>query len=154
MWVPGRFRLTNQMLHDLRAAGKYEAAGARWGRMPRGGFDRFAIETAEIRLAVKVAARGALPCMHPAEVAFIVFGHRKHDPDAWYLLAKAAMDGLVDAGVFASDRFGVLTTSGAVLRDAAAEDSAAERLEWKVPLGQPGVAIVVQELDEEGCGHA
>lgn len=116
LWVPGRFSLTNKMLDNLRAAEKYH------GRRPKGWVDLFAQETRAIRLAVKAAAKRSPPGAPPAgfvcNVRFIVFGHRKYDPDAWYLLGKAALDGLVDAKVFSSDRFRVWTTGGRVLRNA------------------------------------
>jgi hypothetical protein len=119
LWIPGRFSLTNKMLSNLRAAG---AAGEAYRRAlnrhaaahrPK---DLFAEETQAIRLAVKGAARVAKaePVVGLVSIEVYVFGHHKHDPDAWLLLAKAATDGLVDAGVIGSDRFQVWTVTGRV----------------------------------------
>lgn len=117
MWCPGRFRLTNGMLSDLRAAGRYSAG--RFGRAPiRGPWDRFAEETRAIRLLVKAtAARERWPLCpygYRAVIRCEVFGHQRHDPDAWLLLGKAAVDGLVDAHVLSSDRRSVGVLAGYV----------------------------------------
>jgi hypothetical protein len=119
-FVEGRFRLTNQMLSDLRAAGHYEGEAAlmrrqgKWRGRKKPGYDLFSQETQAIRLAVKASARSCPPL--PVDVTVLVVGHRKHDPDAWYLLAKAVVDGLVDVGLIGSDRFGIGYVSGRVMR--------------------------------------
>ena len=137
VWVPGVFSLTNKMLDNLRAAEKYH------GRRPKNWRDLFAEETAAIRLATKVAAnRKRLEAPQKGEVcllAFIVFGHHKHDRDAWYLLGKAALDGLVDAHVIGSDRFEVWNTGGIVLRTDAEERFVAKA--FGVVVGEPGLLI-------------
>ncbi len=119
LWVPGRFKLTNQMLSDLRAAGFY-AGRARHGAAAKRCRDFFAAETQAIRLAVKAAAIregiGIEPPPFRASIGLTVFGHQKHDPDAWYLFAKAAIDGLVDAKVLTSDRRNLGTVSGYVVQ--------------------------------------
>lgn len=119
IWVPGTFRLTNGLLDDLRAAGKFEGYARAKGWTVRGGHDAFAEHQAAVRLAVKaIAARSpaaGVIGLGAVDVAFWVFGHGRHDPDAWYLLGKAAVDGLVDADVIDSDRFNVRNTWGRVL---------------------------------------
>jgi hypothetical protein len=117
IWVPGAFRLTNGLLDDLRAAGKFEGYARAKGWPLRGGHDAFAEHQAAVRLAVKARAAAArVICLGTVDVAFWVFGHGRHDPDAWYLLGKAAVDGLVDAEVVDCDRFNVRNTWGRVLR--------------------------------------
>jgi hypothetical protein len=115
VWVAGTFRLTNGLLDDLRAAGKFEGFAKAKGWKIRGGHDAFAEHQKAVRLAVKVAARGLGSQGPRVDVAFWIFGHGRHDPDAWYLLGKAALDGLADAGAVDSDRFNVRNTWGRVL---------------------------------------
>lgn len=148
LWVPGRFSLTNAMLDNLRAAGFYQGRSRLGKRLRAGAWDAFAVETSAIRLATKVAAVrefGALvsPLAPRVSLDFTVFGHRKHDPDAWYLLGKAVTDGLRDAGVLASDRFGVFRTSGRVLQNEFEE--VAEVLGAPVPrlMKEPGVWVLI-----------
>lgn len=120
-FVEGTFRLNNQMLSDLRAAGHYEGYGqamvdsGQWRRRHHGR-DLFAEEVQAIRLAVKACARESLAFRPDCRlnVSLMVVGHYKHDPDAWLLLGKAAIDGLVDAGVVPSDRRWIGTVSGRV----------------------------------------
>lgn len=121
-FVEGVFRLNNQMLSDLRAAGHYEGYGqamvdSRQWRHRKKGRDLFAEEVQAIRLAVKASIRGTLAKVGAPwrlNVTVMVVGHWKHDPDAWTLLGKAAVDGLVDAGVVASDRRSVGIVAGRV----------------------------------------
>lgn len=121
IWIPGRFSLTNKMLSNLRAAEHY------YGRRPKGWRDAFAEETVAIRLATKAAAKDVAPgvvarCLDEVcALSFGVFGHRRHDPDAWYLLGKAVADGLADAGVIHQDRSDVWHTGGRVLQSRAEE---------------------------------
>jgi hypothetical protein len=128
IWVPGKFSLTNRMLSNLRAAGYAKGKAVARGWTGRRVEDRFAAETRAIRLAVKVAARkaGVLRFHVPCILGFYVFGHRKADPSAWYLLGKAAEDGLVDAGVLGRDRFDVAEVRGRVLRTQLEEECEAE----------------------------
>jgi len=120
LWVPGRFSLTNKMLSNLRAAGRYSGK-----QRPVGWRDLFAEETAAIQLAVVAAAKRVTPAVQMAldsaadklwNVHVGVFGHHKHDPDSWLLLGKAAVDGLVAARVFSSDRFNLWELSGRTYR--------------------------------------
>jgi hypothetical protein len=156
LWMPGRFNLTNKMLSNLRAAGVAR------GRGIRGAVDYFAEETLAIRLAAASAARQYdLARLVPVpdttcDVGVYVFGHRKHDPDAWYLLAKPAIDGLVNAGVFYSDRRQVHVVSGRVLQTHFEEEAARTELGLgKLPLSSShGAAIVLHWLGMEVCGHA
>lgn len=124
VWIPGRFSLTNKMLSNLRAAEKFR------GRRPKGWVDGFAQETQAIRLATAAAWRskepdvmewGAVPSSYVCSVFFAVFGHHKHDPDAWYLLGKAVLDGLVGARVIREDRSDVWGTAGRVCESRAEE---------------------------------
>jgi len=157
LWIPGTFSLTNQMLSNLRAAGYAR------GRAIRGAVDAFEQETKAIRRAAKAAVRrssfGVLEGVpwDEVELEFWVFGHRKHDPDAWYLLGKAVTDGLGDAGVFASDRFCIGGTAGRVLTtlegEACRRGYANETMESEVvPLDQPGVLVWMMAAGR--CGHA
>jgi hypothetical protein len=120
LWVAGRFSLTNEMLSNLRAAGF-----AHGRNIPRRR-DHYSEEVAAIRLAVKGAAREqglvprppqrfVVPEERRVDVRVVVLGHARHDPDAWYLLSKAAIDGLRDADVLSSDRFCVRWVSGTVV---------------------------------------
>jgi hypothetical protein len=142
LWVPGKFRLTNRMLSDLRAAGVYE--GRSRGRARAGGaHDLFTAETAAIRAAVCLAARGAkcrpVPTGERVNVASLVFGHRRFDPDAFSLVSKPAIDGLVDAGVIAKDRHDVGLVLGHVFTSAADEEWGRRHL-WVMDAAPPGVA--------------
>jgi len=116
IFVEGRFPLTNQLLSDLRAAGVY--VGKR--RKLRPGFDAFSVGTRTIRMLTKVAARDLdmsdVRLDERLHVAVVVVGHERHDPDAWVLLGKAAIDGLRDAKVIASDRFQIGAVLGMVLQ--------------------------------------
>lgn len=128
VFVPGKFRLTNQMLSDLRGAGYFEGYGrARYGKRPRAGHDAFAEEVEKIRMASFTAwktwlsgagNRAALPGLF--SFRFFVTAHRRHDPDAWYLLAKPAIDGMASA-LWSSDRLHVWTVSGRVSQKAGEE---------------------------------
>jgi hypothetical protein len=148
LWVPGRFSLTNQMLSNLRAAGSYR------GHKPKGWRDLFAEETATIRLAVKVAARG-VSGFGLVSVFVTVLGHWKHDPDGWLLLGKAAVDGLVDAGLMMSDRQDLYSLGGRVT---ATREEDARR--WRMLYGPDksllgaGFLLEVEGVFESGCGHA
>lgn len=106
-FFPGRRRLTNGMLDDLRAAGFYAGKGFALGWKPKKDFDGFATETAAIRQMV--ALRFSRTRERAGRVTVVVWltGHEKADPDAWMLLGKAAVDGLVDAGAIRRDRSNV-----------------------------------------------
>jgi hypothetical protein len=148
VWIPGRFSLTNKMLSNLRASEKFR------GKKPRGWVDGFAQETAAIRMAAKRAILnreptsqewGAVLRTEVCALEFGVFGHRRHDPDAWYLLGKAVVDGFVDAGVISPDRASVWETGGRVLQSAAEECwwlCEHESGEVRVPSG-PGVMVLL-----------
>lgn len=157
VWVPGRFSLTNKMLDNLRAAGVY-AGRSRSGR-PRGSdWDHFATETAAIRLAVKQRVRSfqTIAPQHMCVVNVDVLGHGKHDPDAWYLLAKAAVDGLCDAGVILSDRRQIWSVLGRVMQRPD-EDTMVRAMAWSqmainIPEGESGflLALNCRGLTREG----
>jgi hypothetical protein len=140
VWIPGRFSLTNHMLSNLRAAGRWH------GKRPRGWVDAFAQETKAIRMAAVAAIRkhgveGKGDWWEPFGVwslAFGVFGHHRHDPDAWYLLAKAICDGLADADFIEQDRSDVWGTEGRVLQ------SAAEERWWMDETDGPGARVPVE----------
>jgi hypothetical protein len=155
LWVPGRFSLTNAMLDHLRAAGFYQGRSRSGKRLRAGAWDAFAAETQTIRLAVKAAAvRARVSGIRArADVHLVVLGHHKHDPDAWYLLGKAAVDGLVDAGALTSDRRNVGIVSGFVAPDpdhaflALSEVVTGMLEEAGAPptWATPGVVVVVRE---------
>ena len=124
LWIPGKRKLTNAMLSDLRAAGFYAGKAKAYGaRRAAGNRDRFATETAAIRKLVadeamrlglrRRVAKVAAPQLF--DVFVTVTGHPRHDPDAWYLLGKAAVDGLVDALVLHSDRKQINIVGGTVM---------------------------------------
>lgn len=158
LWVPGRFSLTNQLLAEVRAAGFYAGRHMTKGMRVRAspGSNVFTTHQQAVRLAVKAAAARGAPIATGMtwDLTFYVFCHRKHDPSAWYLLGKAAEDGLVDAGVLGSDRFQVGTTSGRVLQSAAEELHFAQRFSSLLgsggPIDGPGVAII---LSPARCPH-
>jgi hypothetical protein len=152
VWIPGRFSLTNAMLSNLRAAEKYR------GKRPRNWRDAFAEETQAIRLAAKRAISKVVQeesgpiGLEPDEVCslrFGVIGHGRHDPDAWYLLAKAVVDGFCDSGLLWPDRKSVWVTGGRVLQ------SVVEEFWWvrytcgsavRVP-AVPGVMVAVDTFE-------
>jgi hypothetical protein len=155
LWVPGTFRGTNGLLDDLRAAGRFEGFAKAKGWPIRGGHDAFAEHQAAVRLAVKAAAMRAFAqgcAAWTVDLAFWLFGHGRHDPDAWYLLGKAAVDGLADAGIIDSDRFNVRNTRGRVLHGPADEIAKLQVLA-QIPGGRPlvgfssGLAIQIERVD-------
>jgi hypothetical protein len=156
LWVPGKFSLTNAMLSGIRAAEKFH------GRRPKNWHDYYAEEVAAIRLAVKCAAtRLGVEALRGesgqvCKVGFEVVGHHKHDPDAWYLLGKAAIDGLVDATVFQSDRREVWLTWGRVLQTTLEENVLRDcyRENWGVVVGGQGVAVFFDWFCVDGRGVA
>jgi hypothetical protein len=165
VWISGTFRLTNGLIDDLRAAGKFEGYAKAKGWPIRGGHDAYAEHQQAVRLAAKAAAVKQLPAgplvfsgAGKVDLSFFVFGHHHHDPDAWSLLGKAATDGLTDAEVLASDRFDVWTTAGRVFQSIFEEVHALARLatcaNGKPPAGfRAGLAIVTTVVAPEE-GHA
>jgi len=161
VWIRGKFRLTNQLLHDQRAAGAYAGfAKAKEWRLASS-HDDFACHQAAVRMLAKTAARLLLPAGRLATkgevvvLTFLVFGHGRGDADAWSLMGKAMTDGFVDSGALASDRFDLWMTGGRVLRTAAQERAAFAFLEAMVGGGRPpgfdsGVAIVVEVVANPG----
>jgi hypothetical protein len=153
LWVKGTFRLTNGLLDDLRAAGKFEGFAKAKGWPIRGGHDNYADHQHAVRLAVKGASHAVTASgigLGVVDLAFWVFGHGRHDPDAWYLLAKAATDGLVDAGVIDSDRFNIRGTRGRVLHGPSQEIAKIVEL-TKLGNGAPPVGFasgLAIQLDE------
>lgn len=156
-WIPGKFRLTNGMLSDLRAAG-FAHAG-RYAGGPVRPCDRFNRETHQIRetaaLVTKAAARERRRV--PVNIRVAVFGHHKHDPDAWYLLAKAIIDGMVASRFLASDRREVGWVSGRVLQ---CPSPSMMMVDGVGMIRGPGAVVTVDEdfddgsLANRGCGHA
>jgi hypothetical protein len=169
VWIPGKFSLTNHMLSNLRAAGRWNGAVR-----PKGWVDMFAQETKAIRLAAAVAVRrsdiNSKRSWHEAwdvwSLTFGVFGHGKHDPDAWYLLGKAVCDGFADAGAILQDRSDVWETGGRVLqgiweeewwlREVAGADAniiAVPRGEVDEVPGKAGPGVLVTMVDFERPAH-
>lgn len=155
LWVPGTFRGTNGLLDDLRAAGRFEGFAKAKGWPIRRGHDAFAEHQAAVRLAVKAAAMRAFSqgcATWTIDLAFWVFGHGRHDPDAWYLLGKAAADGLADTGLIDSDRFNIRNTWGRVLRGPVDEIAKLHTLAL-MPGGAPpvgfssGMAIQIEQVE-------
>jgi hypothetical protein len=111
-FIPGTFRLTNGMLDDLHAAGFARGRGV---RQPR---DRYNDHVREIRNAAALHARavGLKRLVGIWDLAVLVVGHGRHDPDAWMLAGKAILDGLVQAQIIGSDRKQIRLTSGTVLK--------------------------------------
>lgn len=154
LWIPGRFALTNTMLSNLRAAGYAKGKGDAKG-WHRPIVDAFVEETRAIRLAAKAAFRHRcdlasvlIKAAHrPLYLGFWVFGHGRHDPDAWYLLAKAVTDGLADAGVISQDRHDVGGTRGLVLKVAQECNARSELLASHGLLPPLGAGVVVTVND-------
>jgi hypothetical protein len=149
--VPGKFSLTNKMISNIYAAEKYH------DKRPANWRDYYAEEVAAIRLATKVAVRRRhFPRVGTGEfldITIWVLGHSRHDPDAWLLLAKAAIDGLVDAEVVASDRSGIGTIAGRVLQQHLEECQASLVAERDgVRIGGEGFVMVL--AGGERIGHA
>jgi hypothetical protein len=61
VWISGTFRLTNGLIDDLRAAGKFEGYAKAKGWPIRGGHDAYAEHQQAVRLAAKAAAVKQLP---------------------------------------------------------------------------------------------
>lgn len=154
-FFPGRRRLTNGMLSDLRAAGHYEGRARAMGWRKPQGHDAFADETAAIRqmVALRFRRRAGVVVGWGTEVDVVVWvvGHHKHDPDAWLLLGKAAVDGLADAGVVRRDRDGV-ELFGKVSRFADVGAGCVKVLRWGFPPdeGEPGFWLLVKARNCEG----
>jgi hypothetical protein len=149
--IERKFRLTNGMLSDLRAAGHYKGKSAALGLVERKGYDAFDTECADIRNAVGLHFRRYVRERSGGrvDIRYVIVGHGKCDPDAWLLAGKAATDGMVDAGFLASDRFEVGWVSGKVFR--AGDDKAWLPLVAQSPIWK-GIVIIVEEMG--GDGHA
>jgi hypothetical protein len=116
LFLSGHFAGTNKMLHDQRSAGTYQARRAGLVQPVRRDYDRCAAETRRIRALVVQAAPRSGTWTERVLLGFALIGkcHHPLDPSAWYLPGKAAEDGLGDAKVLGSDRFGVVGTCGMV----------------------------------------
>ena len=148
------FRLTNQMLSDLRAAGKYEGASRAFGLSMRRGVDLFAREVVDIRnvcaLFFRRAADQRLDGVR-VDVSCVFVGHGRHDPDAGHLAIKALVDGMVDAGFLSSDRRDVRWTRGLV---AQSRDDLEGLPSPALAPGWRGVVVEVSEvLEAKGASH-
>ena len=146
-WIPGKFRLTDQMLSDLRAAGM-AAAGRTAGKAPRI-VDHYVREVREIRKAAAQVTRGAVHERDhgPFAIRIIVFGHRSHDPDAWYLLAREIVRGMVTSGFLMSPRE-IQSVAGRVLQTVEEENS--ERAISSLPVFTGALVRVVELLEVWG----
>jgi hypothetical protein len=80
------------------------------------------------------------PLTAPAGLFFRLCASRPLDPDAWYLAAKAATDGLCDAKVIPSDRTHVAWTAGRCV-DEPEELRAAVVVHGYRFTGRPGLLI-------------
>jgi len=147
VFVPGKRRLTNGMLTDLRAAGVYMGR-SRAGVKRRAGWDKFAAETEMIRTAAALRLRssllGKLPIGVKLLVRVFVTGHSRFDADAWYLLCKAAVDGVATA-IGMSDRRWLCEVQGRVSAGVGDRYYSA----WASPLeddGRPGFWLQVSEV--------
>lgn len=123
LWLGLEMPDTNKLLKLQRASGHYQARraemkyrGAR--RLPRASVS-FETIVAQIRrfTCARALESRLRPMMRPVTVFAVLWtATGKQDPDAWYLPTKAAVDGLVDAKVFLSDRFDVANGSGTVAK--------------------------------------
>lgn len=105
LWVAGDFPHTNRMLDLCRSSGYYAGvARATQGRQP----ERFGFKGEATRIRKSVWAEARARSMPPVEASVAIFfrlvSSRPLDADAWYLVGKPALDGLVDAKVIPSDR--------------------------------------------------
>lgn len=115
LWLPGKFPSTNDLLDMKRREGAYRAEGKRRGRNVAPPIS-YTGEVARIRTHAWACSRAAkLARVVLGKLDFVLVGVGRFDPSAWYLSAKAVEDGLVDAGVLASDRYNVWGTSGRCL---------------------------------------
>lgn len=147
LWVPGDFPGTNRLLDLQRASGYYAGVARATRSRAREAFG-FRLENGRIREAVALHARAArlAPVSGPAVLCFgLVPTKRTHDPSAWYLAAKAAEDGLVDAGVLGSDRHDVLATAGRCLRDPEELREPFNYCGLPWPRGCPGLFIEIRD---------
>lgn len=123
LWVPGDFPSNNEMIgvarHDGFAAGLhyYERhTKRRRAAPPPNDYNKRA---RAIRATVAARALRDLKPLPPerwCRLAFYLIGHPRYDPDAWYLAAKHATDGLQDAGIVGRDGVGVHSTEGRCVR--------------------------------------
>lgn len=127
LWVPGELVATNRALDDQRAAGFY--AGLREGMIRAGkwradaqqsGQDRYAAAAHQVRRRVAFQARaGHVQPVDPAArvaLRFTAQGYPRWDASGAMLVAKWGEDGLVDAGVLASDRHNVASVTVTVVQ--------------------------------------
>jgi hypothetical protein len=141
------------MLSDQRAAGFAAGRGARsWGGTgaTRGHTtDRYAEEVASIRKDVATLAK---PIARDRDeqgsgvrvsVAIRIVGHERHDPDSWLLAGKAIVDGLVTAGVLASDRRDLCYVAGRVSTNKL--ESTMARLAIAAEADAPGAIVEITE---------
>lgn len=112
LWLPGDFPTTNKLLDVQRATGFYEGVNrVRGGKPPKVTFGKI-VKAIRDQTNMTARARRLGPLGHPVRLIFVHLGSGRRDPSSWYLAAKAIEDGLVDAGVIGSDRFGVVYTAG------------------------------------------
>lgn len=131
IWVPGNILGTNRLLDLCRSSGFYDgvARAMRERRKPaRFGYAQEVRRLREHTAAQALAAGfGWEPLTRPVGLWFGLLGSGRLDPSAWYLAAKAAEDGLCDAGVIRSDRSDVLWTGGRCFKSRAEGRAAIER---------------------------
>jgi hypothetical protein len=115
LFLEGHFAGTNKMLAWQRSAGTYQERRKELTQW-RGSYDRYAGEVHRIRALVAKSAPRTGTWTERVLLGFALIGESHHplDPSAWYLPGKAAEDGLQDAALLGSDRFGVLGTCGMV----------------------------------------
>jgi hypothetical protein len=162
LFLVGRFDGTNEMLKKARAAGVYLQKRVQMPEHIRAmplpvNYDRYAAEVRRIRgLAADAVLKRRRSCDR-VWLGFAMIGHRKMDPAAWYLPAKAIEDGLTDAGFLGSDRFDVLGTMGTVCKT---EEEEAQLLAFAGCTGAGVRGVLVMWWRESalakrmGVGHA
>lgn len=149
LWLPGGWLSTNELLAMQRSTGFYHGVrSATRGRRNAGGdpVHSFGHEVKRMRhtVAMEVRRRKWPQFTKPVGLVFELYGHGRYDPSAWYLAAKAAEDGLRDAGAIAGDRFGVAWTAGQVIHE-----GQARLCESIVGPDGPGMLLLVKEAS---CG--
>jgi hypothetical protein len=139
LWLPGAWTSTNEAIKLARAEAVYLA---KTGRLPTG--DNYAARAKAARERAAAVCRLEMRRLaRPAErlrLRFVLLGHERLDPSAWYLSAKWIEDGLVDAGLVRSDRFDVYSTAGRVVPASEADAERAKR-------GTPGLKGMLVEIE-------
>jgi hypothetical protein len=138
----GRFPSTNKVHELLLSEGAYRAKAGR-KLPPHESYSGWAHNVVVRTLAEARRSLQPVPLGVPVDVGVFLLCHSRYDADAWTAVGKWALDGIVRAGVIASDRRDVNFVRGRCFSTVEQSDA------WARGRGLPaGRQMLVVELDE------